>query len=219
QVLPLVPEVANKALPKLLEDENLAVAKMAVQVAGKLGTSGNAHAEAVSQHLKHMDAEQRSHAAFSLARMGPLPPNVVKVLTSQLKAEKREDVRALLALAVGAQGTAGPAVLSALSALLKEPAVALRAAAMEALGCVGEDAAELAGTIAAVAVSDEDKAVRQRGFEALGRIGKAGIFSLATRLEDLQALSVRQLSLEALGQLSHLEAAQEAVPPVLRLLK
>ncbi|CAE7650782.1 unnamed protein product [Symbiodinium sp. KB8] len=210
--------ISNKALPKLLQDPSLLVSKMAVAMAGKLGASAATHAMAVARHLTSFDPDLRRTAAQSLGQLGQLPKSVAKDIASTFKSEKREEVRRLLIQALAAQGAAASPFGQLFHTNLKDPSVPMRAACIHALGCIGEGAADHAPTVVSLALADEDESVRQEGVQALGQLGRPGIFALAARLEDPNAANRRSV-LEALQVLCKLPVTQEAGPAVMRALK
>ncbi|CAE7276105.1 unnamed protein product [Symbiodinium necroappetens] len=210
--------ISNKVLPKLLQDPSLLVSKMAVAMAGKLGASAATHAMAVARHLTSFDPDLRRTAAQSLGQLGQLPKSVAKDIASTFKSEKREEVRRLLIQALAAQGAAASPFGQLFHTNLKDPSVPMRAACIHALGCIGEGAADHAPTVVSLALADEDDSVRQEGVQALGQLGRPGIFALAARLEDPNAANRRSV-LEALQVLCKLPVTQEAGPAVMRALK
>eukprot|EP00439_Symbiodinium_sp_Y106_P027551 s2198_g3.t1 len=210
--------ISDKVLPKLLQDPSLLVSKMAVAMAGKLGPAAATHAMAVARHLTSFDPDLRRTAAQSLGQIGQLPKSVAKDIASTFKSEKREEVRRLLIQALAAQGAAASPFGQLFHTNLKDSSVTMRRACIHALGCIGEGAADHAPTVVSLALTDEDESVRQEGVQALGQLGRPGIFALAARLEDPNAASRRSV-LEALQVLCKLPVTQEAGPAVMRALK
>ncbi|CAE7219615.1 unnamed protein product [Symbiodinium pilosum] len=212
------PAIPNKVLPKLLEDSSLLVSKMAVALAGKIGAPAATHAAAVARHLTSFDPDLRKIAAQSLGQLGRLPPSTAKDIAATFKSEKREEVRILLIQALGTQGPQASPFAQLFHTSLKESSVTMRCACIHALGCIGEDAGDHAPAIASLALTDADESVRQQAVQALGQLGRPGIFALVARLEDQDAAN-RQHVLEAFQVLCKLPVTQEAGPAVMRALK
>ena len=98
------PTMPNQVLPKLLDDPNVDVSKLALSIIGKMGPDASAQAVAVSKQLKSEHMEQRRTAAWALGQLGAMPNSVLKAIVAQLKIEKIDEIRALLLTAMGSQG-------------------------------------------------------------------------------------------------------------------
>ena len=98
------PMMANQVLPKLLEDQNVLVAKSAISIIGKMGLKAAEQALAVSKQLKTVDTDHRRSAAWAMGQLGLVPTGALKAMAAQLKVEKIEEIRSLLIKAIGKQG-------------------------------------------------------------------------------------------------------------------
>lgn len=104
------PTVPLRLLPNLMEDIDRGVANLAISIIGKMGKSASSLAALVSKQLKSAETDQRRAASWTLGQLGELPSSTMKVIITQLRNEKSDDIRSLLIQAIGAQGPAIQAI-------------------------------------------------------------------------------------------------------------
>ena len=132
------PPAACAALPKLISLLKLEKDKWnRIGAALALGALGKDHPEAISallQALTDKDSRVRSYCAGALTQIGP---QALPALQQQLKSGDPR-LRKLSAVSIGNMGAAAGDAAGSLLALLNDPDIETRAAAVDALGAVGE---------------------------------------------------------------------------------
>lgn len=210
------PTVPLRLLPNLMEDIDRGVANLAISIIGKMGKSASSLAALVSKQLKSAETDQRRAASWTLGQLGELPSSTMKVIITQLRNEKNDDIRSLLIQAIGAQGPGAGSFVSSLGPEFKEASPPVRQALLEAFGNIGTAAGEMAPAMVAFALAEKESLPQV--IQALGCMGEAAAFALSARLEDPNA-SIRVFALEALQLLAELPSTQEAVSAVMRALQ
>jgi HEAT repeat protein len=173
----------------------------------------------------------RLAAVDALGHIGPLAKGrAVPALIERLSKDKDVNVRRTAAGALAATGPYAKDAVPALMAALKDPDEpvmvndfgTVQNNAIYALGEIGPGAAEAAPTLAAIAKDKKD--LRRLGaITALGGIGTAHKDVLPALLDCMQQgkndIRTRTGAAAALGKLGPGEAARQAVPALIDLLK
>jgi HEAT repeat protein/beta-lactamase regulating signal transducer with metallopeptidase domain len=198
---------AITALIETLADANAAVRVAAVS---SLGTLGDPRAiAALAKALREdTDARVREAAAYSLGEIDDT--RAVPPLLEALKSERAANVREKIVKALGELDD--PSAVPGISAVVKDPSVAVRRAAVWALGEL-EDASAVPALLSMV--RDEDAEVRQQVADALGNFDNpAAIDPLIVLTRDPDA-DVRTNAISALANFED----QRALPAFLVALK
>jgi len=210
------PSVPLQILPRMMDDSDPTVAKLAISTIGKIGPMAVSLASVVAKQLKSTETDQRRAAACALGQLGELPSSTLKAIITQLRSEKNDEVKSALIQAIGSQGPGAGAFVSSLSPEFKEASVPVRHALLEAFGNIGEAAGEMAPFMLNLAMTEKE--FLPQVIQAMGRVGEAAAFALSARMEDPDA-SVKVFSLEVLQLLAELPSTQEAVSAVMRALQ
>ena len=98
------PSVPLQILPRMMDDSDPTVAKLAISTIGKIGPRAVSLASLVAKQLKSTETDQRLAAACALGQLGELPSSTLKAIITQLRSEKNDDVKSALIQAIGSQG-------------------------------------------------------------------------------------------------------------------
>lgn len=128
------PTVPPRLLPNLMEDIDRGVANLAISIIGKMGKSASSLAALVSKQLKSAETDQRRAASWTLGQLGELPSSTMKVIITQLRNEKNDDIRSLLIQAIGAQGPGAGSFVSSLGPEFKEASLQCGRRSLKPLG-------------------------------------------------------------------------------------
>ncbi len=217
-ILDALSEMGAAAVPGLtgqMRQSNVASAKDAAFVLGRIGAPATASVPALVEALAAGDWELRKAAAAALGRIAPQSEPVsdavvdmwVAALHSEAAAERR-----FAAICLGRKGPAAARAVPVLISLLKDPTCA----AATALGQIG-DAAAVPALIEAVA--DGHPRLRAQAIHALGRLGPAAgsampVLRIALGSPDNQ---VRALAASAIGLIG--VRATEAIEALARCVE
>ncbi|HZT83199.1 MAG TPA: HEAT repeat domain-containing protein [Gemmataceae bacterium] len=161
--------------------------------------------------LADPDADERFRARWAIANVGaPAIPHLIEAL-----GDENPHVRQEAAAALGGMfGTDRSEAVPALAKLAADPEPEVRAAAVEALACIGPPA-RAAGPALAKALGDEDVRTRRGASAALVRVlGDDAVPHLTEALADDRA---QPFAAAALGRLG--PAARLAAPELERLAR
>ncbi len=132
------PPASSAALPKLISLLHLEKDKWnRIAAALALGALGRDHPEVISALLKALtenDSRVRSYCASALTQIGP---QAVPTLQAQLQSSDPR-LRKLCAASLGNMGAAAASTAGSLLPLLNDPDIEVRAAAIDALGMIGD---------------------------------------------------------------------------------
>jgi HEAT repeat protein/beta-lactamase regulating signal transducer with metallopeptidase domain len=204
------PQQATSVVTALIETLTDANAVVRIAAANSLGTLGDPRAiAALAKALREdTDARVREAAAHALGDIDD--PRAVGPLLDALKTERAPNVREKIVHALGEIDD--PSAVAGISAVLKDPSVAVRRAAVSALGEL-EDPSAVPALL--TMVRDEDAEVRKHTAEALGQLeNTSAIDALAQLSRDANA-DVRVHAISALGSLED----QRALPALVTALK
>ena len=98
------PSVPLQILPRMMDDSDPTVAKLAISTIGKIGPRAVSLASVVAKQLKSTETDQRRAAACALGQLGELPSSTLKAIITQLRSEKNDEVKSALIQAIGSQG-------------------------------------------------------------------------------------------------------------------
>lgn len=98
------PSVPLQILPRMMDDSDPTVAKLAISTIGKIGPMAVSLASVVAKQLKSTETDQRRAAACALGQLGELPSSTLKAIITQLRSEKNDEVKSALIQAIGSQG-------------------------------------------------------------------------------------------------------------------
>ena len=210
-------EDAAAAVPTLihaLADAYEPVQRNALYALGAIGEPAVAPlAEALAAEQEAFEAEPILHicdAAHGLAAIGaPAVPALKTAL-----GDKRENVRASAAYALGEMGPEAAAAVPALIPLLTDASNEVRRHAISALGMIQVPAEKTVPALIEVLENREDLDLGFFAAQALTRVGPAAaaaIPALSTALQSDSAY-VRGFSAEALSRIGTAEALQTLVP-------
>lgn len=210
-------EDAVEAVPALidaLEDSYEPVQRNAIYALGAIGEL------AVEPLINALDAEKDAFemepilhicgAAHGLAAVGA---PAVSVLISALQ-DKRENVRASAAYALGEMGSVAAEAVDALIALLTEESEEVRRHATSALGMIKVPTSKTVPALVKVLRNPEDTDLAFFAAQALTRIGPDATEAVPALRDALMSESayVRGFSSEALSRIGTAEALQALVP-------
>lgn len=144
--------------------------RVAIEALGGLGAAAAGQAAELAACLKDRDAVLRQRAAEALGRIGPdAAPSGADALVACLRLDTSPKARAAAARALGMMRAGEHAAV--LAGRLKDPDLAVRASAEEALWRLGES-----GRVAVLARSkDLDPVIRSRAGNALRLMGEVGL--------------------------------------------
>lgn len=184
---------AVTALIETLNDGNVAVRLAAINSLGALEDPRAIVALAKAMR-EDSDARVREAAAWALGEIDDV--RAVPHLLEALKSERAANVREKIVHALGEIDD--PSAVAGISAVVKDPNVAVRRSAVWALGEL-EDASVVPALL--TMVRDEDADVRKHTAEALGQLKSTSAIDGLTSLTRDANADVRVSAVNALGQL------------------
>ena len=210
-------EDAAEAVPALvdaLEDSYEPVRRNAIYALGAIGKPAvESLTDALDAEKKAFEMEPILHicdAAHGLAAVGA--PAVSELITAL--EDKRENVRASAAYALGEMGPAAAEAVDALIALLTDASEAVRRHATSALGMIKVPTSKTVPALVEVLGNPEDTDLAFFAAQALTRIGPDATEAVPALRDALisESAYVRGFSSEALSRIGTAEALQALVP-------
>ncbi|HEY2343282.1 MAG TPA: HEAT repeat domain-containing protein, partial [Chthoniobacteraceae bacterium] len=208
----LAPEVAS-----FLDKENPEVRQNAVSALGSMGKKGANYAAKIAVVTAAAHGNSYSACVRTLADFGKAGLEFSPVLVAALKDHEDPEVRDTIS-ALGLMAKLDPSLTQHIRPFLDHPKPDFRAAAIAALGELGDAEAEFLPAIAAK-LEDGNAGVRKTALSALQRSGKGAVAfvpGIAARLDDSD-LNVRYSAVSLLAALG--KDGAEAAPKIAERLK
>jgi HEAT repeat protein/S1-C subfamily serine protease len=209
------PDAADvPALAEGLKSSNGEVRRLTMQTLGRLGAKAKAAVPQLTAALKDTEKATRLQAVLTLEAMGAAAKDAIPALTDSLKDGELE-VGAAAARTLFKLGE-GKAALGFLVDMLKGSNADHKRAAMAALGQIGPEA-RVAVPQLAVALGDE--ALRADAAEALIKIGRGAVSTLAKKMMTSNDKGVRLACITVIHRIGMAQQlSQQALREVLTAL-
>lgn len=176
-------------LSVMLSSENLDISRAAVEILNRMGPAAERAVEDLGKAAADSDRDRdvRRMAAETLAALGPKAADAMEDLITALGDTRAlPDIRAAFADALGRIQAEPEPVVTALVAAMKEKDPTVSAAAIRALGQLGESAVSAVPSLTEIAKSGYSMRIQAAAYESLARIGpgaKAALPTLESVLE------------------------------------
>jgi HEAT repeat protein len=203
------------AIPALVEKLRRGTRKTRNAAAGILGRIGEPSGHLVAL-LKEGDPEILEHALEALAMMGPGASSAAPEIAA-LAAHESQHVRLEAMNALEKIGTSGVIMASGIGGELCDPDPRIRARAVFALGKVAYPANSLPKLLQAL--DDPHHHVRCSAEWVLGRLGRAAREAVPRLVQILDRCTDHSEYVATVDALRSLEAGEEAVPAIARVLR
>ncbi len=209
--------VAVPALIQVAAHPDPAVREVVVYALGRIGSSEQPTAEALTRALDDRNPKVQRAAAEALGRISPLPRFALLALGDMLSHANADLQRAAAFTLAGAGADAQP-LAPALAGVLRSPNPEVRRVAAYALASIGYGARTALPDLQDVLRHDDKPEVREVAAFALGRMGAAAQRAapdLRAALKDTD-VNVRRVAADALETIA--PAGQSATPALLEAL-
>eukprot|EP00929_Paragymnodinium_shiwhaense_P058078 TRINITY_DN29092_c0_g1_i2.p1 TRINITY_DN29092_c0_g1~~TRINITY_DN29092_c0_g1_i2.p1 ORF type:complete len:1696 (-),score=382.06 TRINITY_DN29092_c0_g1_i2:399-5486(-) len=203
-------------LAKELDGKDLRVRLIALDTFGLVGSHASKHLRRILSHMADPAACVRQRVIMTLGQIGaPAVTPYLKSMESLLE-DPEGDVRLATVECFTALGMTTTSASTAVLRRLQDKEAAVRKAALQYAGELGETCGRYASIVLNMYLADADADVQTEAARTLPLIGRAGMAVLTMRLDDMQP-EIRTKVVRALGMAGSL--AVDATEAIARLLE